>query len=149
DKSKNERAKRDLGIEIVDPEKIYDLEVDVFSPCALGRIINDETIDRLNCKIIGGAANNQLEADSLAETLHERGIIFAPDFIIGAGGLINVCNEIEGSDQSKSFADASKIYDKINKIIEISEEKGTTTLDAAMVMARQRLDRVKRLRGLI
>lgn len=149
DTEKTDNARSRLGIEVVSPERIFDLEVDIFSPCALGGVIGKETIDRLNCKIIGGAANNQLESDEIGQELHKRGMIYVPDFIIGAGGLINVCNEFEGYDQVRAFSQAGKIYDRIRDVIEISEEKGVSTLDAAMVMARQRLDRVKRLRGLI
>jgi len=145
----SESARSTLGIEIVSPERIFEIEADIFSPCALGGIINEETISKVNCKIIAGAANNQLSDNSLSETIQKRGIIYAPDFIIGAGGLINVCNEIEGYNQARALAQAGKIYDKIKSIIEISEEKDITTYEAAMVMARQRLDRVKRLRGLV
>ncbi len=149
DAEKAEGAKRKLGIEIVPPERIFDIETDIFSPCALGGIISEEVAQRLNCKIVAGAANNQLSDDKLGKVLHERSIIYAPDFIIGAGGLINVCNEIEGYDQSRALAQAGNIHDMIKRIIDYSEEKGISTLEAAMVLARQRLDRVKRLRGLI
>ncbi|MCP4632673.1 MAG: Glu/Leu/Phe/Val dehydrogenase [candidate division Zixibacteria bacterium] len=146
---KTNAARTNLNIEIISPERVFDFEADIFAPCALGNNITAKTIDKLNFKIIGGSANNQLADDSLGQTLHDKGILYAPDFIIGAGGLINVCNEIEGYDQKRAVDQAGKIYDKIKKIIAISEETGVSMLDAAMVLARQRLDRIKRLRGLL
>jgi len=149
DSRKSQVAGENLGLEIVDPQKIFDVDAEVFSPCALGGVINEDFIERMNFKIIAGSANNQLADDRLGKVLQDRGIIYAPDFIIGAGGLINVYNEIEGYDQARALSQAGKIYDKIKQILEFSEQTGVPTLEAAMIIARQRLDRVRKVRGLI
>ena len=88
---------RDAGVEIVPVDEIYDAECDVFSPCALGAVLNDRTIPRLRCRIVAGSANNQLDdEDDGGALLEEREILYAPDFVINAGGLINVYNELTG-----------------------------------------------------
>jgi leucine dehydrogenase len=85
-------AADELGVEIVGATEIFDVECDIFAPCALGAILNDETIPRLRCEIVAGGANNQLAGDSNGQALLDRGILYAPDFMINAGGLINVYN---------------------------------------------------------
>lgn len=93
-------AENRLGIEIIEPNKIFDIEVDVFSPCALGGIINENTIPRLKAKVVAGAANNQLENDNCGQILHHAKIMYAPDYVINAGGVINVASEVLRNENS-------------------------------------------------
>ena len=97
-----ERA-RDMGATVVDPQDIYDVACDIFSPCAMGGILNSQTIPRLKCRIVAGGANNQLFADEDGAELQRRGILYAPDYIINAGGVINIACEI-GRDYSEDRA---------------------------------------------
>jgi leucine dehydrogenase len=90
------RVAEELGGRAVAPEEIYDVEADIFSPCALGAIINPATIDRLRVKAVAGGANNQLATPAMGDRLHERGILYAPDYVINAGGIINIAAEISG-----------------------------------------------------
>ena len=83
-----------MGVEVVKPDKIYDIVCDIFSPCALGGTVNGETIPRMSCRMVAGGANNQLSEDAGGDELQRRGILYAPDYIINAGGIINVSAEI-------------------------------------------------------
>jgi leucine dehydrogenase len=90
------RAVRDFGADTAPPDQIHAVECDVFAPCALGGIINDETTPRLRCSVVAGSANNQLERPEHGKALQELGILYAPDFVVNAGGLINVADELRG-----------------------------------------------------
>lgn len=128
-------------VEIVDPESIYDVECDVFAPCALGAVINDETLPRLRAKIVAGAANNQLLEDRHAAELMKRGILYAPDYVINAGGIINVSCEFDegGYDEARSLRKIENIYDALKEIFRTAREQGITTAEAADHLAEQRL----------
>jgi leucine dehydrogenase len=134
-----DRAQKEYGIEIVNPESIYDVAADVFSPGALGAVVNSETIGRLKCKVIAGAANNQLAAESDGETLVKKGILYAPDFAINAGGLINIFHEREGYNKDKAYAHVAKIYDTIKKILQISTSDRVPTSRVANRLAEERV----------
>jgi leucine dehydrogenase len=128
------------GAEVVAPEKIYGLECDIFAPAALGAIINDETIPQLQCAIVAGPSNNQLANEERhAQALKDRGILFAPDYVINAGGLINVANELEGYSQSRALKQADGIYDVLKKILLLAQEKNITTVEASNQVAEDRL----------
>ena len=123
---------------------IYDLDVDIYSPCALGATINDTTIEQFKCEIVAGAANNQLQdEDKHANMLQEKGILYAPDFLINAGGLINVYSEINGYDREKAIAQTRKIYDTTLEIFSKSEEENITTHQAALKLAKERIAQAK------
>ena len=123
---------------------IYDLDVDIYSPCALGATINDTTIEQFKCEIIAGAANNQLQdEDKHANMLQEKGILYAPDFLINAGGLINVYSEINGYDREKAIAQTRKIYDTTLEIFSKSKEENITTHQAALKLAMERIAQAK------
>jgi leucine dehydrogenase len=143
---KTERARMELGAEVVKPDEIFQVEADVFSPCALGGVINAQTVDKLKAKIIAGAANNQLADDKYGDVLHKKGIVYAPDFVIGAGGMINVVNELGGYVKEKAIKQASGIYDIMKKILEISEESNIPTYKAANILAKARIAEVKKFR---
>ena len=110
-----ERAVKDFGAVAVDPNEIYKQDVDIFSPCALGAIINDETIPQLKAKVIAGSANNQLKESRHGQILHEKGIVYAPDYVINAGGVINVADELYGYNRERAMKRVETIYDSFNK----------------------------------
>lgn len=143
DQDKVRRVVDEFGASVVQPDEIYDVDADVFAPCALGAILNDDTIPRLKTQIVAGGANNQLEDDRHGAMLEERGILYAPDYVINAGGLINVYGEIVGYDRETAKQKASEIYDALLSIYEISEEDGIPTYRAADRLARQRLRAVR------
>ena len=129
---------------IVPPSEIYDLDVDVYAPCAMGATINDDTINRLKCKVIAGAANNQLKDENIhGQKLMESGIIYAPDFLINAGGLINVgIDYLGGYSKEIVFRKTEKIYDTCTTILDISEKESIPTHKAAMKLAQKRIDEI-------
>jgi leucine dehydrogenase len=130
--------------QIVEGNLIYDLDVDIYSPCALGATINDITIEMFKCEIIAGAANNQLQdEDKHAIRLQEKGILYAPDFLINAGGLINVYSEINGYDREKAISRTRKIYDTTLEIFSKSDEEEITTHQAALRLAMERIAQAK------
>jgi leucine dehydrogenase len=113
-----DRCVEEFGATAVDPDAIYSVECDIFAPCALGAILNDDTIPQLQCDIIAGASNNQLLEDRHGAVLLERGILYSPDYAINAGGLINVAVEYEGYDADKVRTKVSGIYDTMMQIFE-------------------------------
>lgn len=124
DEARVARWAKETGAEVVSTDAIFDVECDVFSPCALGGSINAATIDRLRCKAIAGAANNQLETPAIGEALVQKGIFYAPDYAINAGGLINVAQEVAGYDASVAREKAARIYDTIREIAERTRSTG-------------------------
>jgi leucine dehydrogenase len=131
----------EFGAKVVGQDEIYDLAVDIYAPCALGATINNNTISRLKCQIIAGAANNQLEDEKThAEMLMQKGIIYAPDFLINAGGLINVCAEYMGGyKRENAYNQAEKIYDTCLDILNKSFAEGITSHEAALRLALKRI----------
>ena len=140
------RAVSDHGVETAPPEKIHALEVDVFAPCALGAVINDDTISDLNCKIVAGAANNQLALEAHGDKLRDLGILYAPDFVINAGGLINVEDELRGYDRGRAMSRVEGIYKQLQHICAMSRERNISTARAAMEYAEDRIRKVSRIR---
>jgi leucine dehydrogenase len=134
-----EAAKARLKIETVSAETIYDVPCDIFAPCAMGAILNDQTIPRLNCRIVAGSANNQLAEERHGHMLRERGILYAVDYVINAGGLINVASEWTGYDEEKARAKTANIYHTIKRMLAISRERGISTQLAAHQMALEAL----------
>jgi len=129
------------SVRSVDPDDIYDVECDIFSPNAMGAIVNTETIPRLRCSIVAGAANNQLREDADGLRLRERGILYAPDYVINAGGIINVSVELEpgGYDEERSRRKVNNIYNAVKAIIETSKARQIPTAKAAHEIAMQKL----------
>ena len=124
---------------------IYNLDLDIYAPCALGASINDDTIHQLNTKVIAGSANNQL-ADELKHgvILKEKGIAYAPDFLINAGGIINVYGELEGYSKQESLKKTENIYNTTLEIFKLSEKENITTHRAAFNIAQKRIDNRKK-----
>ena len=140
------RAVSDHGVETAPPEKIHALEADIFAPCALGAIINDDTISDLNCKIVAGAANNQLASEEHGNKLRDMGILYAPDFVINAGGLINVEDELRGYDRARAMKRVEGIYKQLQHIFAMSRERSISTSQAAMDYAEDRIRKISRIR---
>lgn len=140
------RAVQEFGAEAVSPDSIYDVECDIFSPCALGAIINDETIERLKCKVIAGSANNQLKEDRHGDMLEQKGIIYAPDYVINAGGVINVADELQGYNRERAMKKVEAIYDNILKVFEIAKRDGIPSYQAADRMAEERIAALQKSR---
>lgn len=141
-----EAAER-FNAEVVDPEGIYAVDAEIFAPCALGAIINDDTIPQFKFKIIAGAANNQLADENRhGGVLKERSILYAPDYAINAGGLINVENELEGYNRERALAQAEGIHGIIKEIIRLSEEAGIPMHQASNRIAERRVEQVGKLR---
>lgn len=133
-------------VEFVEPDKIYSLDVDVFSPCALGAILNDNSIPQFKARVIAGSANNALEDEEKhGEMIKERNIVYAPDFVINAGGLINVYHELDTYNRDRAIRDIEKIYDRLLEIFEIAKNEDITTHLAAKVFAKKRIETINQL----
>ncbi len=139
DGSKVARVVDEFGATAVASEDIYGVDADVFAPCALGAVVNDERVEGLSVDIVAGAANNQLDEERHGDRLHSRGIIYAPDYVINSGGLINVSAEVEGWDLERSHRKASEIYDTILRVLQIAADQGIPSYRAADRLAEERI----------
>jgi leucine dehydrogenase len=127
--------------EAVAPDDIYGVDCDVFAPCAFGGAINDDTIPQLTCDVVAGAANNILEDEQRhSEMLKDKGILYAPDYVINAGGLITVYHEYHNGTEKQAFEDAEAIGDRLLTMIERAEDEETTVLEAANAYAEERIE---------
>ncbi len=146
DEQAREQA-RQLGVELVSSEDIFEVECDVFAPCALGAALNDRTIPRLKCQVVAGAANNQLEDEARdSALLEQRGILYAPDFVINAGGLINVYNELLGGyNRERALRMTRGIYLNLTRVFETARREGISTAVAAGHVAEERIATVRKL----
>lgn len=121
--------------------EVYDVDMDIYAPCALGGTLNNDTLDRLKCSIVAGAANNQLKDENIhGESLCQKGIIYAPDFAINAGGVINCFSEVEGLSSEWALDKAQDIYDTIFRIVKRSQDENTPSHLIAMKMAQEKID---------
>lgn len=134
-----QRCVDDIGVDVCQPDQIYDVEADVFAPCALGATLNLDTIKRLKVKIVAGSANNQLAHHHYGTLMHERGILYAPDFLINAGGLIHVAVIYDHGNLSKSTEQIKNIYNTVFDIFERSKHENRATNEIAEKIARDRL----------
>jgi leucine dehydrogenase len=139
DAAKAARVSKTTGAKVVEDDAIFSAEADIFSPCALGGIINDTTIPRLKVQIVAGGANNQLLEERHGDELQRRGILYAPDYVANAGGVINVYGEVAGWDAQRALDKADDIYDTVLKVFDIAESKHIPTYEAADRLAEQRL----------
>src|SRR6478735_1345512 len=142
-----QRAVEEFGAQAVDPNDIYGVECDIYAPCALGATINDETIPQIKAKVIAGAANNQLKETRHGDLIHELGIVYAPDYVINAGGVINVADELVGYNRERALKKVEGIYDNIEKVVEISKRDGIPTYLAADRLAEERIEKLRRSRS--
>ena len=132
-----------MGATIVAPDEIYDVACDVFSPCALGGVLNSDTIPRLRAPIVAGAANNQLLEDHHAEEMQNAGILYAPDFAINPGGIITVACEMAGYGRDAALDMTSRVYQTIADVIARSKADRVTTAEAANRLAEARIESVR------
>jgi leucine dehydrogenase len=136
------------SVEVVDGSKIFDLNIDIYAPCALGATVNTESINKMKCPVIAGAANNQLADENIhGDMLIEKGIIYVPDFLINAGGLINVGAELDGYNRERVMGNVEKIYDRTTEILNLSEKEKIHTQLAAMHIAQKRLDDIANVKA--
>lgn len=148
EESRRALKEKHTSVKIVLPDEIYGQECDVFSPCALGSVINDDTIGKLKCKIIAGCANNQLAEDRHGDILHEKGILYAPDFVINSGGLIQVSDPLEMGNVNidRVMAKTKNIYNVVMSIFNLSEEEGIPTYKAANRLAEERIEAIGQIK---
>jgi leucine dehydrogenase len=139
---------KETGAVVVKGDEIYGQDVDVFAPCALGAVLNTENIKKLKCKVIAGAANNQLADENIhGPMLVEKGITYAPDFLINAGGLINVYQEYIGYNRETALRNTERIYDVTLDILKTAEQNGTHTQLAATQLAEKRVNDILRVKS--
>lgn len=141
------RVSEAYGAKVVGLNEIYDLDVDIYAPCALGATVNDETLSRLKCSIIAGAANNQLKVEAIhGQAVMDRGIIYAPDFALNAGGVINCYSEVAGLSPEWALRKADDIYSTISTIVRRSKEEQIPTYQIANRMAEERIEKVGKVK---
>ncbi len=133
------RAVEAFGAKAVSPNEIYGVECDIYAPCALGAVINDDTIPVLKAKVIAGSANNQPAEERHGDIIHEKGILYAPDYVINAGGVINVADELAGYNKERALKKVEIIYDNLIRVFEISRRDNIPTYVAADRMAEERI----------
>ncbi|MES2394712.1 MAG: Glu/Leu/Phe/Val dehydrogenase dimerization domain-containing protein [Bacteroidota bacterium] len=131
---------KETGAEVISAEMVYDMEMDIYAPCALGATVNTDTLNRLKCSIICGSANNQLADENIhGKMVIEKDILYAPDFVVNAGGIINVYYELEGYNRERALAHAEKIYQTTLNIFKIAKEQNIPTYMAANRLAEKRI----------
>jgi leucine dehydrogenase len=134
-----QRAVREFGATAVPAAAIYDQDVDVFAPCALGAVVNDETLPRLRASIIAGSANNQLARPEHGRALAARSVLYAPDYVINAGGIIFIAHEGPAFDRAAAFRHVARIHDTLLSVFDRADREGVATSDAADRIAVQRI----------
>ena len=135
--------------EIVRPQEIYECQCDIFSPCALGGVLNTKTVEKLRCKIIAGAAYDVLEDDRIGDLLHERGILYAPDFVISAGELFQTADKMQPASEKEVFERAREIYDVLVRVIERARREGIPPFRAARKMAVERIEKIGKVKTIL
>jgi leucine dehydrogenase len=136
-----DHAVKEYNATVVNGDEMYNLDMDIFAPCALGGILNTENIEKLKCNVVAGAANNQLlDENEHGLMLTKKGILYAPDFLINAGGLINVYSEYTGYNRENAMADTEKIFDTTLAIYDLASNENIHTQLAATKLAQKRID---------
>jgi leucine dehydrogenase len=143
---RREQAHRQLGIQTVAPDDIYEVPADIFAPCAMGGSVSEHTLPRLKCEVIAGSANNQIVGAEVPQAILARGILYAPDYVINAGGLINVYVELHGYDRARALALTREIYSRLRKVFAVARDVGIPTSVAADRIVEQRLAQGRRER---
>lgn len=141
------RVVDEMGATAVRPEEIFGVKAEIFAPCAMGAVVNDETIPQFKFQVIAGAANNVLKEEYHGDKLHELGILYAPDYVINSGGVINVADELEGYNYERALKKVEMIYDNVAKVLKIAKQYKIPTYIAANRMAEQRIERIGRIRS--
>ena len=145
-KERVERAVSEYGAEAVGLDEIYDVAADVYSPCALGGTVNEQTLPRLKAKVICGAANNQLANNAIGDEVQKRGILYAPDYAVNAGGVMNVALELDGYNRERAMRMMRTIYHNLGRIYEIADRDGIPTYQAADRLAEERIEQIGSLK---
>ena len=140
---------RDMGLEVTSPDSIMDVDCDIFAPCALGGVLNPQTIPQLRCRVVAGGANNQLLSEADGEELHRRGILYAPDYIVNSGGIINVEAELgdAGYSPERAREKTERIHEIMASVIRTSQAQEISTATAADILAEERLASVRAVRS--
>jgi leucine dehydrogenase len=136
----------EFGAEAVPVDQIYQVDANVFSPCALGGVVNEQTLPQFRFDIVAGSANNQLETSELGTALEQRGILYAPDYAINAGGLMNVAIELQGYDRDRAYRMVSSIREIIGRIFLLAERDGIPSWQAADRLAEERIAMISRVK---
>lgn len=140
---KAQKIARDTGAKVVTPDEIYTLDLNIFSPCALGGVINDDTINHITCDIIAGGANNILDNEKKhGLRLRERGILYAPDYVINAGGIINISGEMHGYREEIAMEQTARIYGTVLNVFDYAESHDLTPVEASNRIAEERIRNV-------
>ena len=145
-KARVDQAVAELGVEAVGLDEIYDVDADVYSPCALGGTVNEKTLPRLKAKVICGAANNQLANNAIGDEVTRRGILYAPDYAVNAGGVMNISLEIDGYNRERAMRMMRTIYHNLGRIFEIADRDGIPTYQAADRLAEERIQVIGKLK---
>ncbi len=139
-----QQVSKDFKVTVVNPDEIYDMDVDVYAPCALGATLNSDTIPRLRCHVVAGAANNQLLDENLhGHMLKDRNILYAPDFLINAAGVINCYREVHSLDEETTLHLIEKIYQRTLDIFKKGKDENIPTQEAAIKLAVERIEQAK------
>ena len=141
-----DKAVNEYGAEAVGLDEIYDVPADVYSPCALGGTINEQTLPRLKAKVICGAANNQLATTQIGDEVEKRGILYAPDYAVNAGGVMNVSLEIDGYNRERAMRMMRTIYYNVGRIFEIAKRDNIPTYKAADRVAEERISQIGKIK---
>lgn len=136
-----------FGAKAVDPDDIYGVDCDIYAPCALGAVLNDETLPQLKAKVIAGSANNQLKENQHGDMLHEMGILYAPDYVINAGGVINVADEFIGYNRDRAMKKVEIIKESLERVFSISKRDNVPTYAAADRMVEERIKAARNSRS--
>jgi len=141
------RISANYGVNVVGLDEIYDIDMDIYSPCALGATVNSDTLSRLKCSIIAGAANNQLQNENIhGLDVMKKGIIYAPDYTLNAGGVINCFSEVKGLSSEWAMTKASAIYDTIGSIVKRSKSENIPTYQIANKIAEERIESIGKVK---
>lgn len=141
------RVAKEYGAKVVGLNEIYDIDMDIYAPCALGATVNDDTLSRLKCSIIAGAANNQLQNEDVhGRIVMEKGIIYAPDYALNAGGVINCYSEVKGLSPEWAMGQAEAIYTTIQNIVQRSAAENIPTYKIANKMAEERIESIGKVK---
>ena len=146
DEGRIRRVVDDFGATAIGTDEVFHVDADIFAPCALGAVINDDTLKELKVDIVAGAANNQLAEGRHGQALHDQGVLYAPDYVINAGGLCNVYGELQGWTPEQSMKKAGATYDTLLRIFNRAQNDNTPTSEAADRVARQRIIEARELR---
>ncbi|GAB4452307.1 MAG: Glu/Leu/Phe/Val dehydrogenase [Bacteroidia bacterium] len=148
DEEKIKQVTKKYKVKLLSADELYSADADIYAPCALGATVNTQTLEQLKVKIICGSANNQLaDEDIHGRMVEEKGILYAPDFVVNAGGIINVYYELEGYNRERALSHAERIYDTTMKIFEIAEKEKLPTYLAANRLAEERINAIAKLKA--